>query len=88
MWCRLLLTTFTALYLLALGLFAIGTFGLWGNEQDPLAAVFLLPLGLPWQLWIDRAPETLWPWLAALAPLLNLLLLAACCLVLRHYQKS
>ena len=54
MWCRLLLITFAALYLLALGLFAIGTLGLFGNERDPLAAVFLLPLGLPWQLWVRK----------------------------------
>ena len=87
MWCRLLLITFTALYLLALGLFAIGTFGLFGNERDPLAAVFLLPLGLPWQMWVDQVPESLWPWLAALAPLLNLLLLAALCLGLRRHRR-
>ena len=41
----------------------MGTFGLFGTERDPLAGVFLLPLGLPWVLAIDLFPEPLWPWL-------------------------
>ena len=45
---------FTGLYVLALALFLIGTFGLFGQEEDPLSAVFLLPLGLPWNLIADR----------------------------------
>ena len=39
---------FVALYALALFLFAVGTFGWFGQEPEPLSAVFLLPLGLPW----------------------------------------
>lgn len=38
---------FVVLYLLALALLAIGTFGWFGQEQDPLSGVFLLPFGLP-----------------------------------------
>jgi hypothetical protein len=72
---------------MALGLLAVGTFGLFGSERDPLAAVFLLPLGLPWQLWVDHAPEPFWPWLAMLAPLVNLLLLAGCCYFVRLYRR-
>ena len=65
------LMVFSLLYAVALGLFLIGNFGLFGNEPDPLAAVFLMPLGMPWNFWIDLFPESTWPWLAAAAPSLN-----------------
>jgi hypothetical protein len=63
------------LYLVALALLLIGTFGLFGQERDPLAGVFLVPLGLPWILWIDALPEVLKLWAASLAPLLNIAIL-------------
>ncbi|MFN6935028.1 MAG: hypothetical protein ACK4NZ_07740 [Tsuneonella sp.] len=46
---------FVALYAIALLLLAIGTFGWFGQEKDPLSAVFLFPLGLPWNLLADKA---------------------------------
>ena len=67
------------LYVAALALFVIGTFGLIGQEQDPLAGVFLIPLGLPWNLWLDGLPDAVRLWLAVLAPALNMFLLAALC---------
>jgi len=45
--CRAVVVVLAGLYILALALFAIGTFGLFGNEPGPLAGVYLLPLGLP-----------------------------------------
>ncbi|WP_082181786.1 hypothetical protein [Aestuariivita boseongensis] len=57
----------------------IGTYGLFGQEQDPLSGVFLLPLGLPWVLLLDGLPEPLLPWSAILAPLLNLAILILLC---------
>ena len=75
-----------ALYLVALALLLIGTFGLFGQERDPLAGVFLIPLGLPWILWLDWASDSLRPWLAAAAPMLNLLILAALCRLARRDQ--
>nr|WP_240989348.1 hypothetical protein [Salipiger mangrovisoli] len=63
-------------YLAALAIFLLGQFGLFGIDRDPLAGAFLIPLGLPWNRMIDPFPEPLWPWLAALAPLLNILLVA------------
>ncbi|MCT4371520.1 hypothetical protein CLG85_014810 [Yangia mangrovi] len=63
-------------YVVALGAYLLGQFGLFGTPKDPLAGVFLIPLGLPWNRMIDVFPETSWPWLAALAPLLNILLVA------------
>ncbi|OBV10589.1 hypothetical protein I603_1802 [Erythrobacter dokdonensis DSW-74] len=56
--------------MIALALLAIGTFGLFGQERDPLSAVFLLPLGLPWNLVGDRIGLA-GPWLPILAPGIN-----------------
>ena len=61
---------FVGLYLVALLLLAVGTFGWFGQEQDPLSAVFLVPLGLPWNVLADRAGLN-GPLVAILAPLLN-----------------
>ena len=67
------------LYLVALALLLIGTFGLFGQERDPLSGVFLVPLGLPWNLMLDALPEALLPWLAVLAPLLNIAIITWLC---------
>jgi predicted membrane protein len=72
------------LYLVALALLLIGTFGLFGQERDPLAAVFLVPLGLPWILGVDVLPEALKLWAAIFAPLLNIAILT----VLTHVRES
>ena len=74
--CRASLQLLALLYVLALFLFAVGRFGLFGADRDPLSAVFLMPIGLPWVLHVDLLPEPLWPIAAVLAPLLNLALLA------------
>ncbi len=52
---RWVLIVFLALYAIALVLFLIGTFGLFGSPQGPLAGVFLIPIGLPWNIIADRA---------------------------------
>jgi hypothetical protein len=77
--CRIVTWVFLAAYLLALALLLIGTFGLFGQQPDPLSGIFLIPLGLPWNRFIDQFPESLWPWLAAAAPLLNSLILNLFC---------
>jgi hypothetical protein len=77
--CRIVTAGITVLYGCALGLLAIGTFGLFGAERDPLSGVFLLPLGLPWNLFLENIPDALRPWLAAAAPLLNLLIIWLAC---------
>ena len=61
---------FTLLYALAMLLLAIGTFGWFGQERDPLSGVFLVPLGLPWNWLGDKAGLT-GPVLAILAPAVN-----------------
>ena len=71
--CKLILAGFLLLYAAALCLLAIGTFGLFGSERDPLAGVFLIPLGLPWILLGDSFPDSFRPWFAAGAPLINVL---------------
>ena len=77
--CSLAVIAFSVLYALAVGLFIIGTFGHFGSPSGPLAGVFLVPLGLPWNLVLDVFPEPLWPTLAALAPALNLIILVLIC---------
>lgn len=81
--CQWVLRIVGVLYLFALALLMIGTFGLFSQESDPLAGVFLMPLGLPWVLWLDGFPEVLLPWLAAMAPVLNLAILTLLCRFLR-----
>lgn len=77
--CRNVVAAFAGLYVLALALFAIGTFGLSGSKSGPLAGIFLMPLGLPWNLFLGDLPSAALPWLAASAPLLNLLLVWILC---------
>jgi hypothetical protein len=74
--CRLLLVLFALAYALASVVFVLGWLGLSGVPRDPLAGVFLIPLGLPWNRLVDVAPEPAWPWLAWLAPAVNLGLIA------------
>lgn len=81
--CRWIVGAFAALYAAALAILAVGTFGLFDQPRDPLSAVFLAPLGLPWNLLIDSAPEAAAPWLAAAAPALNMLILWLACRALR-----
>lgn len=45
---------FLVLYASAAFLLLIGTFGWFNQEKDPLSGVFLMPLGLPWNLLADR----------------------------------
>ena len=61
---------FAALYAIALFLLAVGTFGWFGQEKDPLSGVFLMPLGLPWNILADRL-GLVGPWVAILAPAIN-----------------
>jgi hypothetical protein len=77
--CVVLLFIVTGLYVLALALFGIGTLGLFGSNSGPLAGIFLMPLGLPWNVMLDALPEAALPWLAATAPLANLLIIFTAC---------
>jgi hypothetical protein len=77
--CSLVVIVFAFLYALAFGLFIVGRFGLFGSPSGPLAGIFLMPLGLPWNRMFDVFPEPLWPTLAILAPTLNLVILVLIC---------
>lgn len=44
---------FLGLYAAALLILMIGLYGWFGQEKDPLSAVFLIPLGLPWNILAD-----------------------------------
>ena len=82
--CRWLTGVFAVAYVAALAIFFVAAFGLFGQPRDPLGGVFLIPLGLPWSLLVDKAPEGLWPWLAAAAPVINILLLVGLCRLSRN----
>lgn len=77
--CRFLVMAFAVLYAAAFALFLIGTYGWFGSPQGPLAGVFLMPLGLPWTLWLDGLPSAVRPAAATAVPALNLLLLWGLC---------
>jgi hypothetical protein len=77
--CKVIVIIFALLYLFALAILAIGTFGLFGQERDPLSGVYLVPLGLPWIFLVEDVPESARPWLGSLAPAVNLLLLWLIC---------
>jgi drug/metabolite transporter superfamily protein YnfA len=79
-----LLRIWLVLYTVALLLFLVGTFGLFGSTKDPLAGVFLVLLGLPWSKLVDLFPEPLWPWLGAASPLVTVALLYA----LQRYARG
>ncbi|MFM7674226.1 MAG: hypothetical protein ACKO5F_01270 [Synechococcus sp.] len=77
--CSLLTLLFAVLYAAALVLFLAGTWGWFGSHRGPLAGVFLLPLGLPWNQFLDPLPAELRLAAAIAAPALNLLLLWILC---------
>lgn len=77
--CKVVLIGFIAIYLIALAILVIGTFGLFGQQPDPLSGVFVMPLGLPWNRLAFFAPDAFLPWVAVLAPLVNIGLIAAIC---------
>ena len=65
---------FLLLYAAAFFLFLVGTYGWFGQETGPLAGVFLVPLGLPWNIIGDKLGL---PGMIAglLAPAINALIL-------------
>jgi hypothetical protein len=63
---------FLCAYALALLLFLIGNFGWFGQPRDPLAGVFLMPLGWPWNLLADRLGVPPSPLTGLLSPAVNL----------------
>ncbi|MEZ5801112.1 MAG: hypothetical protein R3D29_12420 [Nitratireductor sp.] len=77
--CTWILRLFAVLYLIALAVWAIGTFGWFGVEPDALSAVYVILLGQPWTRVVDLFPEAAWPFLTALTPAVNLGLIFALC---------
>ncbi len=80
--CRVILSGFAVAYGVALFLFLTGTFGWFGQEKDPLSGVFLLPLGLPWNL--AALPDRFMPFRGAAGPAVNLAVIWLFC---RHRSK-
>ena len=76
--CRIIVILFAILWAAALALLAIGTFGWFGQEPDPLSGIFVVLLGSPWvQLAGKIGGESMI--LAILMPGLNLIILILIC---------
>ncbi|WP_306132942.1 hypothetical protein [Roseivivax marinus] len=75
MMCLWIVRIFAGPYLVALGLLIVGTYGLFGQDRDPLSGVFLIPLGFPWVYAFDSFGG----WVIAATPLINLAILFALC---------
>lgn len=80
--CRIVFVIFAVAWVAAFGLYLVGTFGLFGQEPGALAGVFLVPLGLPWNVFLSSLPEPLLPWMGVLAPGVNLAIIWGICRVL------
>jgi hypothetical protein len=72
---RFVLWAFVLAYISAIAIYLIGTFGLFGEQKDPLSGVFLILLGQPWIMFSSVLPQGLLPWAGLLAPLLNVFLI-------------
>ena len=83
--CTIVIGLFAVAYLIAVALFIIGTYGLFGSPSGPMAGIFLVPLGVPWIFLLDGVSENLKPWLGILAPGINLALLWLICRTLRRF---
>jgi hypothetical protein len=77
--CRFFVIAFAVLYAAAVALYLVGSYGWFGSPRGPLAGVFLVPLGLPWNQWLAGLPPAMRPVAAVGAPALNLLLLWSLC---------
>jgi hypothetical protein len=77
--CRWTANVFLALCLAALAILLVGTYGLFGQERDALAGVYVVLLGLPWVWLSDLAPEAARPWVALATPFVNVAILRALC---------
>ena len=75
--CRLILALYLLLYLAALYIAVVGSFGLLGHEPEALASVFLVFIALPWTFL--PGPIVIPQVLRALAPLLNAWLIHRVC---------
>ena len=64
--CKAAVIIFVLAYLFALFVLAAGTYGWFGAAKDPLAGVFLIPLGLPWNAILPASVAT-----GVLSPILN-----------------
>ena len=77
--CRIVTLIFLVAFAIALFIYAVGTFGWFGQDTDPLSGVFLIPLGLPWVLLFGAVSDGMRPVLGIASPLLNLAILLVLC---------
>ena len=80
--CKIFVGILVLLYVAALAIWLIGSYGWFGQERDALSAAFLVMMGLPWVRLFDSAA-----W-AVVAPLVWIALAVALCrFVSRRRQR-
>jgi hypothetical protein len=84
--CDIIKWTLAAAYAVALLLRISSAWG-WIGAEHSLSAVLLIPLGLPWNRFIDYFSETHPAVLTVLAPAFNLAILFSICSTLRRRRK-
>jgi hypothetical protein len=62
----------------------VGLFGMFGIEHGSLSGLIVVVLGLPWIMIVDELPVPILPWVAAVLPAINYLLLWNLCRARRH----
>lgn len=77
--CRIGVVIFSFLYVCAVAIFLTGVFGWFGAERDALSVIYLFQLGLPWIWMVTWVDERILPWLAVVAPSVNLGILVLLC---------
>lgn len=86
--CRVLLAVLAVAYAAALALLTIGSFGLFGQERDPLAGVYLVILGLPWNRMLQPFPDASLPWLTAASPAINIGIVWLICRLVARSKRA
>ncbi|MCF6272193.1 MAG: hypothetical protein L3J37_03240 [Rhodobacteraceae bacterium] len=77
--CKALIWIGSILYVAALGIWIISEYGLFGQDSTAFSGIFLVFFGMPWSMMSNIGPESIWPYLTALTPLINILLLVGIC---------
>jgi hypothetical protein len=78
MLCRIVVIGFAVLWALSVAILAVGTFGWFGQERDPLSGIYVVLLGSPWVQLIGSAGVAS-PLVGIFAPGVNLLCLVLVC---------
>lgn len=86
--CKFVIGLLFFFYLIALGIFAVLKWGLFGVTTDPLAGLFLAPMGLPWNVLVDVESLNLRILIGVLSPMINLAIVYLLCRAFRRPKHT